>query len=313
MSFGSIYHEGERSVQQRTGTEMQAMQNASVISDRIRPGSVPFLARQSMVALGSVDSDQSLWASVLFGRPGFLSAQDERTVRLDLSLALPDNHDPFWTNIEHDARIGALAIELDTRRRLRINGSVRRTGPETLLLDVLEAYPNCPKYIQRREMSMSPTRAKAEGGTPSSGAKLTPKLRDVIAHSDTLFVASAHPERGVDVSHRGGNPGFVEIVDEQILRVPDYVGNGMFNTLGNFVSHPQAGLLFIDFVGGTTLQLIGTPTILWELDRPDDRSGGTRRYWDFTVERWVERDLPLWIDWEFVDYSRFNPPQLATR
>ena len=129
----------------------------------------------------------------------------------------------------------------------------------------------------------------------------------MIAGSDTFFVASSHPERGVDVSHRGGNPGFVEVLDERTLRVPDYVGNGLYNTLGNFVSHPQAGLLFIDFDAGTTLQLIGVPKIRWELDRADDRTGGTRRYWDFTVQRWLVREIPQRVECEFLDYSPFNP------
>jgi len=113
-------------------------------------------------------------------------------------------------------------------------------------------------------------------------------------------------------SHRGGNPGFVEVLDERTLRVPDYVGNGMFNTLGNFVSNPRAGLLFIDFEGGRTLQLIGTPMIRWELDAPSDRTGGTRRYWDFTVDRWLERELPQRVDWELLDYSPFNPTVVQT-
>ena len=312
MRLEAPYHEGEQLVQQRTGNEMRATQLARVISDRIRPGSVPFLARQSMVTLGSVDGDRNLWASVLLGQPGFLTAPDERTVKLDLTLAERDERDPFWANVEKDPRVGMLAIELDTRKRLRINGDVRRTGPETMLVDVLEAYPNCPKYIQRRELTRRSAGEIAAGLEPRSGDILTAALRDAITTSDTLFVASAHPDRGVDVSHRGGNPGFVEVLDERTLRVPDYVGNGMFNTLGNFVSNPRAGLLFIDFEGGSTLQLIGTPMIRWELDAPSDRTGGTRRYWDLTVDRWLERELPQRVDWELLDYSPFNPTVVQT-
>ena len=59
----------------------------------------------------------------------------------------------------------------------------------------------------------------------------------------------------MDVSHRGGPPGFVQVVDEQRLWLPDYSGNGYFNTLGNLASAPRAGLLWLDFVHGDMLQL----------------------------------------------------------
>ncbi|XLM22644.1 pyridoxamine 5'-phosphate oxidase family protein, partial [Chromobacterium piscinae] len=57
-------------------------------------------------------------------------------------------------------------------------------------------------------------------------------------------------------SHRGGKPGFVKI-DGDTLTIPDFAGNGYFNTLGNLLRHPRAGLLFIDFSSGDTLQLAG--------------------------------------------------------
>lgn len=306
MYATSVYHEGELLVQQRTGEELQAKQNGGVISDRIMPGAIPFIAQQPMVVLGSADTDQNVWASVLFGRPGFVSAADDRTVDFDLSQAGYDEHDPLWANIAGDPRVGMLAIELATRRRLRVNGNLRRVDDEKLRLDVIEAYPNCPQYIQRRHIAQL-SGESGDGIEPRSGAILRPPQRASIGAADTFFVASAHPERGVDVSHRGGNPGFIEVLDERTLRIPDYAGNSMFNTLGNFVANPRAGLLFIDFDANRTLQLVGTPEIRWELDQPNDRTGGTRRYWDFTVERWLERPLAHHIEWELLDYSPFNP------
>ena len=53
--------------------------------------------------------------------------------------------------------------------------------------------------------------------------------------------------------------------------------------------------------------LVGTPEIRFELDEPNDRTGGTRRYWDFTVDRWLERQLPNRVESELLDYSPFNP------
>ncbi len=312
MARGSIFHEGERLAQERTGQAAQAMRVGGVIGDRLRPGSIPFLAEQSLLVLGSVDSDRQIWASTVFGSPGFVTAPDDGTVRLDLSSVEYDADDPLWDNIVGDRRIGVLAIEPATRRRLRVNGNVRSHEPATIEIDVLEAYPNCPKYIQRREMSRATNHGNSRPAVAGRGRQLTAALRDIISSSDTFFVASAHHDRGVDVSHRGGNPGFVEVLDERTLRVPDYVGNGLYNTLGNFVSNPRAGLLFIDFEAGSTLQLTGTPNVRWELDRQDDRTGGTGRYWDFTVERWLQRTLPAPIEWTLVDYSSFNPTSART-
>ena len=306
MTVASLYHEGELLVQQRTDEELQAKRNASVISDRIIPGAIPFIARQPMVVLGSVDIDQIVWASVLFGRPGFVSAADDRTLDFDLSRAGYDAHDPLWANIAGDPRVGMLVIELASRRRLRINGELRRVNEEMLRLDVLEAYPNCPKYIQRRHV-VQRLGEPGDGVESRSGVTLSPHQRTSIGTADTFFVASAHPDRGADVSHRGGNRGFVEVLDERTLRVPDYAGNSMFNTLGNFVANPRAGLLFIDFGANRTLQLVGTPKIRWELDKWSDRTGGTHRYWEFTVERWLEKPLPHRVEWELLDYSPFNP------
>ena len=101
------------------------------------------------------------------------------------------------------------------------------------------------------------------------------KLYPLYEAADTFFVASAHPRRGTDVSHRGGDPGFVRMLDDHTLRVPDYAGNSMFNTLGNLHVNPRAGLLFVDFDRWRTLQLTGTATIRFDLEP---------RAWDFRVE-----------------------------
>ncbi len=266
MTVASLYHEGELLVQERTGQEVQAEQSGGVISERVIPGAIPFISQQQMVVLGSVDADQNVGASVLFGRPGFISAVNDRTVDVDLSQAGYDEHDPLWANIAGDPRVGMLVIELATRRRLRVNGNLKRADDERLRLDVMEAYPNCPKYIQRRHIANVSLGDSPKEIQSCAGDILTPSQRQSIAEAHTCFVASAHPERGVDASHRGGNPGFVEVLNERTLRIPDYAGNGMFNTLGNFVANPRAGLLFIDFDTNQTLQLVGKPEIRFELE-----------------------------------------------
>ena len=307
MRIEDPFHEGEVQVQERAGEVAEGARNARAIADSILKGALNFIAEQPMAVLGSVDDEQNVWASVLFGRPGFISTPDEQTVEFDLSQAGINAHDPLWTNIEQNTQIGALIIELATRRRLRINGEVTRSAADRLALRVAESYPNCPKYIQRRTVEYQAAEQADAMPAPVDGLSLGREQESLIQSSDTFFVASAHPQRGVDASHRGGPPGFVEVVDDRTLRVPDYVGNSMFNTLGNLAVNPRAGLVFVDFDRGRTLQLIGRTEILW--DQPDAarRSGGTRRFWDFQIDRWRESGLPAALRWEFLDYSPHNP------
>lgn len=93
---------------------------------------------------------------------------------------------------------------------------------------------------------------------------LTERQQDWITAADTFFIGSAHVQAGTDASHRGGNPGFVQVHDSRTLRWPDYAGNNLFNTLGNLNVEARAGLLFLDFEHGHTLQLTGSATVSWE-------------------------------------------------
>src|ERR1041384_5691157 len=95
------------------------------------------------------------------------------------------------------------------------------------------------------------------------GPALSRRQMEWISRADTFFIGSRHAEGGVDASHRGGQPGFVQCIDERTLEFPDYAGNRMFQTLGNLVLDPTAGLLFVDFERGHTLQIAGAVTIEW--------------------------------------------------
>jgi len=309
METENAYHEGELLVQEIVGEVEAARQNGRVISNAILKGALKFIEQQPMIILGSIDDQQNIWASVLMGQPGFTTAVNQHTIELDLTQAICNWYDPFWTNIERHTQIGMLVIELATRRRLRINGHITRTAQERLQLDLAESYPNCPKYIQRRhpKILVKENLHYSHISKVRVGQLLEADQQAFIAAADTFFVASAHPTRGVDASHRGGNPGFIRILDDRTLRIPDYVGNSMFNTLGNFMVNPRAGLIFLDFERIRTLQLIGQPEILWNLDDPMHTTGGTQRYWNFKIEQWLETDLPYLLHWEFLDYSPHNP------
>ena len=150
-----------------------------------------------------------------------------------------------------------LGIEPHTRRRNRLNGHVVRRDEAGFVVHVDQSFGNCPKYIQARK----PEFVARSGAAPTAHRldALDEPARALIARADTFFIATAHPLAarsdtpafGVDVSHRGGKPGFVRVDGNSSLTVPDFLGNFFFNTLGNLALNPRCGLLFMDFEMGT--------------------------------------------------------------
>ncbi len=305
MQIEQPFHEGEIEAQQRIGEAAEGARNGQVIMDRIHPGGAKLIERQQLLVLASVDNEARPWASVVLGKPGFMDASPLEEMIVDLTAAHVATGDRLIDHIRNDGRIGALIIDLAARLRVRVNGNAIFDG-ERLRIGVAESYPNCPKYIQRRRIGFNESTTQ-DAAPSASGISLEGDQQKIITSADTFFIASMHPERGVDASHRGGMPGFVEIVDEHTLRVPDYVGNSMYNTLGNLVSNSAAGLVFFDFENGTTLQLTGKTTIEWEGNDTDGRTGGTQRYWTFKVVEWVQSAMPVEMNTELLDYSPFNP------
>ncbi len=313
MKIEKPYHEGELAAQQRANESEAAIVNGRVFSPAIPAGALSFIAEQPMGVVGSIDSKGRVWASVLVGEPGFLSAPDNRTLILDLSEPRSASDDPLWRNVSPQSNVGLVIIEFGSRRRLRVTGRARKVSATQYVIDVERAYPNCPKYIQRRTWR-EPTSDSPRGATVSSrGRKLTAAQQTLIGGADTFFVASAHPEQGIDISHRGGRPGFVDILEDDRLLIPDFAGNSMFNTLGNFISYPYAGLAFIDFPQNCLLQLTGRADILWDAADPSNETGGTRRYWQFEIFEWIECELPYRLIWDYWDASPHNPRPLDKR
>ncbi|HSP97090.1 MAG TPA: pyridoxamine 5'-phosphate oxidase family protein [Candidatus Dormibacteraeota bacterium] len=293
------FHEGERAVQQRAGVAEMAARIGNSIHAEIPPRAREFLDEQPFVVLASRDADGRVWASVIAGEPGFLDAPDERTLAI---AATPAPDDPLAAVLAVGAPLGVLVIDPATRRRLRINGVVAAAGPP-LRLTVGECFANCPKYIQQRELRPA---GAARGGTMRRTATLALAQQERIARADTFFIASQHPRAGLDVSHRGGNPGFIDVIDAGHLAWPDYTGNGMFQTLGNLTSEPRAGLLFIDFAGGDVLQLTGRGRVDFDPQRAR-RYAGAERVVEFAIDEVRDTAGLVPLRGGQPAYSPYNP------
>ena len=299
------FHEGEIAVQVRAG-ERDIARHRAIVSSGIVPGALSFLGRQRLIALSTTGEDGHLWTSVWCGQAGFATSADGERVRIVRSRLLESPGEPVRERLATGRAVGMLAIELPTRRRLRINGIVESISADEIVVRVRESVPNCPKYIQRREPHDVP--ATAPSATPSRvGQQIDDERRALVERADTAFVGSLHPSRGVDASHRGGVPGFVLVVDATTLRVPDYPGNSMFLTLGNFEIDPRASLAAIDFERNRVVSFSGVARLTFGVERPNHPTGGTGRYWELVVREWVQFDLPATLRWELIDASPFNP------
>jgi uncharacterized protein len=86
--------------------------------------------------------------------------------------------------------------------------------------------------------------------------------RSFIEGCDMFFIATADAEGRPQCSYKGGDPGFVRVVDERTIAFPVYDGNGMYLTAGNALVNPHVGLLFIDFERRRRLRLNGVASIV---------------------------------------------------
>jgi predicted pyridoxine 5'-phosphate oxidase superfamily flavin-nucleotide-binding protein len=300
--MSSVYHAGELSVQRQAGVEVQAHRIGQGIRSTIPPAAQAFLLQQPMVLVGSIDAGGHVWASLLTGVPGFLTPVDEQTLRI---TATPVFGDPLRDNLHDHTEVGLLAIDLANRRRMRLNGQIENLPDGGFAVCARQVYANCVKYIQARTLETIGAQMCGPGIIRRSD-RLTAEQQVWVTHSDTLFIGSAHPDGGADVSHRGGNPGFVHVVDARTLIIPDYAGNTMFQTLGNLQANPQAGLLLVNFASGATLQVTGTARIMWDAERVAGFAGAQRLV-EVTVAEAVEIAEAHPFRSHTVEYSPFNP------
>jgi uncharacterized protein len=302
----SPFHAGEQAIQSLAGVrDRMERKGRVVIRDHMPDQHRTFFAALSFMVVGLADRNGHPWATTLSGPPGLMSSPSEHLLTIE---AWPDPSDPSRSGIADGAPIGALGIELATRRRNRLNGRIEDCIiGEGFKIRVQQSFGNCPKYIQARdERPRLYARATPE-------RRVAPHLGDdegnFIAAADTFFIASRSAQldrldasHGLDVSHRGGRPGFVRVISPNELCFPDFSGNLLFNTLGNFETDPRAGLVFIDFRSGRMLHINGNARICWDVPE-ESRSVGIERLIFLDIQSVVNRDHAFPHVFDFVSYS----------
>ncbi len=224
-----------------------------------------------------------------------------------------DPSDPASEGIAEGNAIGLLGIGFDTRRRNRVNGLVGPSDDHIIHFEVDQSFGNCPRYIQLRDYRFVRDPREPFSGAVEERAELDPAARHMIEAADTFFVAS-YVEREnrlqVDVSNRGGKPGFVRIGGDGTLTIPDFAGNLFFATLGNILVNGKAGLLFFDFDTGDVIQMTGDAVVI--LDAPEIAAfQGAERLWQFEPRRVVLRRGALPLRWA-LQQDGWAPTTLMT-
>lgn len=310
LSTLSPWHAGEAYIQEKVGVlERMAAVGKRVIRDHMPDQHREFYAQLPFIVLGSVDAQDDAWATMLVGKPGFMSSPAPTT--LDIG-AHGDANDPAALGMRSGDPIGLLGIEMHTRRRNRMNGIIASTN-DGLRVDVDQSFGNCPRYIQLRDFEWVRDPDEAFAGKVENLTGLDVSARTMIEQADAFFVASyadREDRRQVDVSHRGGKAGFVRIAEDGLLTIPDFDGNLFFSTLGNFVLNGKAGLVFVDYERGDVLQMTGDATLI--LSSPEIAAfQGAERFWTFRARRIVRRPNALALRWR-ARQDGWSPNSLMT-
>ena len=288
---GSPFHAGERAVQSIVGVRDKIERaGRNMIREQMPDLHRELFELLPMIVVGSISDSGRLWASFLCGEPGFVSTPSAKLLRVQ---AKPMLGDPLAEHLAVGAPLGVLGIRLESRSRVRANGRVVARDSESFSVQVEQSFGNCQQYIQAREPIFEPALLGQAAAALSETARLSARASALLAATDTFFIASASVNassggdgEGVDISHRGGRPGFVRLsqdADATRLTIPDFRGNFLFNTLGNLHANPHAGIVCADFASGDVLTLTGSAKTIW--DSPERAAfEGADRLLEFKVE-----------------------------
>lgn len=274
-----------------------------------------FFASQRLLYTAVRGEHDRLWASVLFGKPSFVQVPTGCKAVIDPLQQFEGDPARYQTGTS----IGTVGVMFENRRRNLLNGVITNSASGKLQIDVYQALGNCPKYIQVRQLvsaASEPGGASHKSGAATRGqAELQTTQLNLIARSDTFFIASVHLDAPAEsgnmvgcqlnhINHKGGYPGFVQADRSGRLCWGDYAGNNALSTLGNLVLDPEAALLFIDFTTGDTLHLSGHAETQWEAAELP----GAQRAVVFQTEAWVHVKAALPIQQQGpVESSPYNP------
>jgi predicted pyridoxine 5'-phosphate oxidase superfamily flavin-nucleotide-binding protein len=281
---GPVFHTGEVAAQAQLGIhdKMQAI-GASYIRPYFLEQHLDFYNQLPFIVVAACDENGLPWVTILTGEPGFISSTDDQHLQITSQLA---QGDALEKSLLVGASVGLIGIEFATKRRNRANGKLSGIHNDGLSFKVSHSYGNCPKYITPKATPIAWNSKPKQPASVAHHQHLTPDMQRWITQADSLFIGSGNGQltdneqtqyvREMDASHRGGPAGFVKVMSDNELILPDYRGNNFFNTIGNILLDPQIGLLFIDFKSGSMLQMTGQARVEWSEPEQAQFAGAQR-------------------------------------
>ena len=297
-----VFHSGELAMQKKAGVGERTLKFAKrAILDHMSSQLQDFFPQLNTLFVASIDAENKPWASILVGQQGFIETVDATHLLISSDSII--GSDRLNKNLILGDSLGFLGLEFHTRRRNRLTGNLTSIREGKMMIEVTKAFGNCPKYIQTRRLTIPPMPSSVKRIKNVRVVKRIDKeIEKLINISDTFFIASCAAENGVlsvDISHRGGKPGFVKIESDNVISFEDYPGNNFYMTLGNLHLNPNCGLLFVNFDSGDVLQLSCKSEIVETLNSED------RRKVEIFVESGLFHKSALNVTWKFCEYSPY--------
>ncbi|MEZ5047172.1 MAG: pyridoxamine 5'-phosphate oxidase family protein [Chitinophagaceae bacterium] len=188
------YSDGERQVQKSAGVEFFANRLTSMVKTYVANNGIYFIQNQSLFFISSVGGDGTLWTSLIRGkRKNFIQFEFDEKIKIHLSDIDWNENDILFQNLKENPNIGLLFIEFDNRRRYRING-LAELKENVIHIEVLQAFPNCPKYIQARAFD----ELKKENSITETLSLDLVKIKNIVEKADTFTMGTQGKNGGVD-------------------------------------------------------------------------------------------------------------------
>ncbi|CAG8981093.1 hypothetical protein HYALB_00013842 [Hymenoscyphus albidus] len=271
------FHDGEKAMHKL----LQVPMRDNPTQPFLTPNAANTLIRSPILAIGALDLKGRHWTSLWGGEAGFSRPVAQGII--GMKTVINQSYDPVAEILlegKHDGEVvkaegagkmvGMLAIDLETRSRVKlygrmVAGALQGTeggiGDVQLVVKIEQSLGNCPKYLNKKHILPSIPQPKLV----TSELPLPQAALDLVSKSDLFFISSSNQEADMDTNHRGGPPGFVRMLQTEkgtSLVYPEYSGNRLYQTLGNLITTPQAGLIFPDFETGDVLYVTGNTEIL---------------------------------------------------
>jgi hypothetical protein len=283
-AFG--WHSGEQTVQEMLGVSTASRPNPTSLE--FPPAHGARIASNHLLSLGALDDEGRPWSTIWGGERGF--AQRIAKGVLGIRALVDRQYDPVAQALLYSTTRGeavqpaateptlmsGVSIDFDSRDRVKVmgrllSGEIRddehKLGEVQLAMFVHESTGNCPKYINKKDVSAHvPSPCLVSDSLP-----LPQQAVDLIHKTDLIFISSTNGD-SMDTNHRGGPAGFMRVASNEaakedggggvVLVYPEYSGNRLYQSLGNLYLNPKIGIAIPDFETSNVLYLSGTAKLL---------------------------------------------------